>query len=73
MLEYGSMRSWAMELYEKGLITEKDTGGIDLEWGDPDVIMGMLEKVANYNINVKGLSGLHSPIRGLTKMGIISL
>ena len=36
------MLSWAMELYEKGLITEKDTGGIALEWGDPDVIMGII-------------------------------
>ncbi len=46
VLEYGSMLSWAMELYEKGLITKKDTGGIALEWGDPDLIMGMVEKVA---------------------------
>ncbi len=42
VLEYGSMLSWAMELYEKGLITEKETGGIDLKWGDPDVIMGII-------------------------------
>jgi len=88
VLEYGSMLSWAMELYEKGLITKKETGGIALEWGNPDVIMGMLEKVAKregfggilaegpkraikrlgketayYNINVKGMSGLHSDER----------
>lgn len=47
VLEYGSMLSWAMELYEKGLITKKDTGGIELKWGDPDVILGMLDKVAH--------------------------
>ena len=46
VLEYGSMLSWAMELYEKGLITGKDTGGVALEWGDPEIIIGMLEKVA---------------------------
>jgi len=88
VLDYGSMLSWAMELYEKGIITQEDTGGIALEWGDPDVIIGMIQKVARregfgdvladgpkraiqrlgeetafYNINVKGLSGLHSDER----------
>jgi len=90
VLEYGSMLAWAMELYEKGLITEKETGGIALEWGDPEVIIGMLEKVCKregfgdilaegprraaeklgkdtvyYNINVKGMSGLHSDERSV--------
>jgi len=90
VLEYGSMLAWAMELYEKGLITEKDTGGVALEWGDPEIIIGMLEKVAKregfgdilaegpkraverlgketeyYNINVKGMSGLHSDERSV--------
>jgi aldehyde:ferredoxin oxidoreductase len=87
-LEYGSMLSWAMELYEKGLITKEDTGGIALEWGDPDIIIGMQEKIARregfgdilaegpkraieklgketeyYNININGMSGLHSDER----------
>jgi len=89
------MLSWAMELYEKGLITKEDTGGVALEWGDPDVIIGMIEKVskregfgdilaegpkraieklgeetAYYNINVKGMSGLHSDERSVPSFAL---
>jgi len=42
----GSVVQWAMESYEKGVITEKDTGGIQLQWGNPDAILGLLEQVA---------------------------
>ncbi|MCX6013618.1 MAG: aldehyde ferredoxin oxidoreductase, partial [Chloroflexi bacterium] len=37
-LEAGSMIAWAMEIYEKGIITKEDTGGLELKWGDPKVI-----------------------------------
>jgi aldehyde:ferredoxin oxidoreductase len=40
----GSMLSWAMELYEKGLITEKDTGGIDFRVGRPRCYHGNARK-----------------------------
>jgi aldehyde:ferredoxin oxidoreductase len=42
----GSIIAFAMELYENGIITRKDTGGIDLKWGDPDALVAMTEKVA---------------------------
>ena len=32
--ESGYLIGWIMECYEKGLITEEDTGGIELAWGD---------------------------------------
>jgi aldehyde:ferredoxin oxidoreductase len=32
-LETGSLISWAMELYELGIITDKETDGLDLSWG----------------------------------------
>ena len=95
VLEYGSMLSWAMELYEKGLITKEDTDGVALEWGDPDIIIEMVEKVARregfgdilaegpkraieklgeetgyYNINVKGMSGLHSDERSVPSFAL---
>ncbi len=38
--------SWAFECFEKGLITEKDTGGLKLRWGDGDATVKMLEKLA---------------------------
>lgn len=41
----GSVIAFAMECYEKGLITQKDTGGIELEWGKPEVIIRMIHKI----------------------------
>jgi aldehyde:ferredoxin oxidoreductase len=37
--------AFGMECYENGLITKKDTGGIDLKWGDGDAILAMIEKI----------------------------
>jgi aldehyde:ferredoxin oxidoreductase len=34
----GSTISWAMELFQRGIITTRHTGGIDLTWGNPDVV-----------------------------------
>lgn len=41
----GSIIAFAMELYEHGIITKKDTDGIDLKWGDPDALVAMTEKL----------------------------
>lgn len=43
----GAALSWTMEALEKGLITEKDTGGIKLEWGDIDQSIKVLEMIAH--------------------------
>jgi len=37
---------WAMELYEKGIITKKDTDGIDLKFGNHAAMIEMLRKIA---------------------------
>jgi aldehyde:ferredoxin oxidoreductase len=37
---------WAMELYEKGILTKKDTDGIDLKFGNHAVMIEMLRKIA---------------------------
>ena len=42
----GGAVAFAIECFENGLITEKDTGGIRLRWGDPDAIVAMTEKLA---------------------------
>lgn len=34
----GSSISWALELYDRGIITTEDTGGLELKWGDYDTI-----------------------------------
>jgi len=38
----GSAISWAMELYQRGIITKETTGGLDLGWGNYDVIEKLL-------------------------------
>ena len=38
----GSSLSWAMELYQRGVITKEHTGGLALMWGDARVIEQLL-------------------------------
>ena len=38
--------AFAMECYEKGLITRNDTEGVDLSWGNGDAIIEMIHKIA---------------------------
>ncbi len=41
----GAAIAFAMEAYEKGLITKKDTGEMELLWGRGDVMVKMVEKI----------------------------
>ena len=41
----GSLISFAMELYQRGLITAEDTGGLRLEWGDGEVVREMIRRI----------------------------
>jgi aldehyde:ferredoxin oxidoreductase len=41
-ISMGSTVACAFELYEKGFITDKDTGGIALNWGDGDAMLEMV-------------------------------
>lgn len=41
----GSSIAFAMEAYEKGLITKKETGELELLWGRGDVMVKMVEKI----------------------------
>jgi aldehyde:ferredoxin oxidoreductase len=38
--------AWAMEAYEKGIFTKKDTDGIDLKWGNHAAVIEFLRKIA---------------------------
>lgn len=42
----GSTIAFAMECYEKGIITDSDTEGIELRWGNAEAIVAMVEKIA---------------------------
>jgi aldehyde:ferredoxin oxidoreductase len=43
----GACIGLAMECYEKGIITEDDTGGISVRWGDPDVLIELAGQIGN--------------------------
>lgn len=38
--------SWAFECYERGLLTKVETDGLELEWGNEDAMIRMVEKLA---------------------------
>lgn len=42
----GATISFAMECYEKGIITTKDTGGLELTWGNHAAIVAVAEQMA---------------------------
>jgi aldehyde:ferredoxin oxidoreductase len=43
----GSIIAFAIELYENGILTQQDTDGIDLRWGNHRAIVAMTRKLAN--------------------------
>jgi aldehyde:ferredoxin oxidoreductase len=42
----GVVVAFAMECYEKGLLTNKDTGGLELTWGNHAAELQLIEKIA---------------------------
>ncbi|MDJ0923990.1 MAG: aldehyde ferredoxin oxidoreductase family protein [Acidimicrobiia bacterium] len=40
----GATMAFAIECFERGLISSRDTGGIELSWGDGKAMIAMLEK-----------------------------
>ncbi|MEW6375660.1 MAG: aldehyde ferredoxin oxidoreductase N-terminal domain-containing protein, partial [Thermodesulfobacteriota bacterium] len=45
-LETGSLISWAMELYELGILTDKETDGLDLRFGNDEALLEMVRRIA---------------------------
>jgi aldehyde:ferredoxin oxidoreductase len=41
----GATIAFAMEAYEKGIITKADTDGVELTWGNAPVLVAMVEKI----------------------------
>ena len=44
-LETGSIISWAMELYELGILTGKETDGMDLRFGNDEALLEMVKRI----------------------------
>ena len=42
----GGSIGWAMECYQRGIIDEKDTDGLKLEWGDAEVALELIRKIS---------------------------
>ena len=42
----GSAIAWAMELFEKGTLTVKETDGFDLSWGNMQSVLALLPRIA---------------------------
>lgn len=42
----GNLIAWVMELSQRGLITPKDTGGLNLTWGDENAITTLVRQIA---------------------------
>ena len=46
VISCGATIAFAMDCFENGLITSKDTDGIELKWGDDAAVLKMIEKIA---------------------------
>ena len=42
----GGCIAWAMEAYEKGILTKEDTDGLDLKFGNVDAVFTTIKKIA---------------------------
>jgi aldehyde:ferredoxin oxidoreductase len=42
----GSAIAFATELYEKGIISKSETDGLELRWGDPEVMVELVRRIA---------------------------
>ena len=41
----GVVIAFAMEAYEKGLITKEQTGGLEIKWGSPEVVIKLVDQI----------------------------
>ena len=64
----GNIIGFAMELYEKEMITQEDTGGLKLTFGSPEAVLGAIELIAKRKkvgeILARGFRGIMVEIPG---------
>ncbi|MFX1515089.1 MAG: aldehyde ferredoxin oxidoreductase family protein [Promethearchaeota archaeon] len=46
-LEVGGIIAWLMELWEKEILTKDMTDGLELEWGNKEVLFELIRKISN--------------------------
>ena len=42
----GGAIGWAMECYDRGILTKEDTGGLEIKWGDEEMILKLADMMA---------------------------
>ena len=45
IVQVSGIIAWLMELYQRGIITEKDTDGIPMEWGSRKALIDIIKKI----------------------------
>ena len=67
VISAGKVISWLMECYERGLVTEEDLGGMRPRWGDADLMVDLIHKMARR----EGIGDLlaEGALRAARKMG----
>ena len=45
-VSFGGTVAWAMECFDRGLLTTADTGGVELRWGDGATVLKLVDQVA---------------------------
>ena len=70
----GATIGFVMECWEKGLVTKKDTGGLDFTWGNIDTIIESLRLMAQRkgygNLLAEGVKRMSQRIKGSEKFAI---
>jgi aldehyde:ferredoxin oxidoreductase len=61
------MIAWAYECYERGLLTEKETDGLRLEWGNSEALIALIKKLA-YREGIGDLLA-EGPVEASKKLG----
>jgi len=46
-ISVGGVIAFAIECYERGVLTKEDTGGLELKWGNGEAMLKLLEKIIN--------------------------
>lgn len=45
-ISVGNVIAWAMECFERGVLTKEDTGGLDLSWGNGEAVIELVNQIA---------------------------
>lgn len=67
VISAGDTIASAMEWFQRGLITGKDTDGLELEWGNQEVVLKLIEKI----VKREGFGNIlaEGPVKAAQKIG----